>query len=304
MCYINVKSTRSRLNSTFAVTDIMLIGTSIIWGVNFSAVKIALEDFDPLIFNALRFGFASLTILVLSTVKRNLGFHKQDFKSIFTLSLIGYVIYQLCFIYGIRLTTAGNSSLILATTPIFVTLFSVALGIENAERKIWGGVALSFGGILLITLGGGKTPTLTSQGLMGDLLIFAGTLCWSLYTVLSKPLLKKYSPIQLVTSTMILGTPLLIIISIPSFKEQSWTSIQPSGWLCLIYSFLFSLAMGYMLWYIGISRIGTARTSLYQNLTPVIALTIAWLFLSETITPLQIIGATLIFISLYLTKRH
>jgi drug/metabolite transporter (DMT)-like permease len=103
---------------------------------------------------------------------------------------------------------------------------------------------------------------------------------------------------------MILGTPPLVVISIPYFKEQNWVSISLYGWLCLIYSFLFSLAIGYMLWYIGISRIGTARTSIYQNLTPVIALTIAWLFLSETMNPLQIVGAALIFISLYVAKRR
>lgn len=301
---LRVTGSRSSSNSVFTVTDLMLIGTSIIWGVNFSAVKIALADFPPLIFNALRFGLTSLFSLALSAVKRNFTFHKEDFLRLFTLSLIGYVIYQLCFIHGVALTTASNSSLILATTPIFVALLSSVLGIEKVERKIWGGVALSFSGILLITLGGGQTPTLADQSLIGDLLIFAGTLCWSMYTVLSKPLLQKYSPIQLVTLTMIIGTPPLVIISVPSLKEQSWVSISPYGWLCLIYSFLFSLAIGYVLWYRGISRIGSARTALYSNLTPVIALTIAWLFLTETMTPLQILGATLIFISLYIARRH
>lgn len=299
----NVNNTRSS-NSTFTATDIMLIGTSIIWGVNFSAVKIALVDFSPLGFNALRFGFASLFSLILSAVKRDFSFHKEDIWRLFMLSLIGYVIYQLCFIHGVNLTTAGNSSLILATTPIFVALLSSVLGIEKVERKIWGSIALSFIGILLITLGGEQTPTLTDQSLIGDLLIFAGTFCWSTYTVLSKPLLQKYSPIQLVTLTMIIGTPPLIIISIPSLKEQSWASISSQGWLCLIYSFLFSLAIGYVLWYRGISRIGSARTSLYQNLTPVIALTIAWFFLHETMTPLQILGTALIFVSLYLARHH
>jgi drug/metabolite transporter (DMT)-like permease len=282
----------------------MLIGTSVIWGVNFSAVKIALVDFHPLIFNALRFGFASFVTLALSAFKRDLGLRGEDVWRVLTLSLIGYVIYQVCFIHGMALTTAGNSSLILATTPIFVALLSSVLGIERVKRKIWSGIILSFGGILLITLGGSQTPTVTNQSWIGDLLILAGTLCWSAYTVLSKPLLQKYPPVKLVTLTMIMGTPPLVLMSIPYLKEQNWASTSPYGWLCLTYSFLFSLAIGYVLWYQGISRIGSARTALYQNLTPVIALTIAWLFLSERITALQILGAALIFISLYLTKRH
>jgi drug/metabolite transporter (DMT)-like permease len=302
--YTSVADLRSSSNSVFTITDLMLIGTSIIWGVNFSAVKIALADFHPLIFNALRFGFASLVTLAMSASKRDLSLRREDVWRVFTLSLIGYVIYQLCFIYGMELTTPGNASLILATTPIFVVLLSLVLGVERVKRKIWGGIILSFFGILLITLGGNQTPTVANQTWIGDLLILAGTLCWSAYTVLSKPLLQKYSPVKLVTLTMIMGTPLLVLMSIPYLKEQSWTSISPNGWLCLIYSFLFSLVIGYIVWYNGISRIGSARTSLYQNLTPVIALTIAWLFLSEKITILQILGATLIFISLYLARHH
>lgn len=292
------------LNYRFTTTDLMLICASVIWGVNFSVVKIALVDFHPIIFNAMRSGFASLVTLAVLTIKKNLNLRREDLWHILRLSLIGHVIYQFCFIFGVSLTTACNSALILATTPIFVALLSSVLGIERVNRKIWVAVALSFIGILLITLGSGHVPTFADQSLIGDLLIVAGTLCWSLYTVLSKPLLQKYTPIQLVSLTMSIGTPPLVVISIPYIREQSWASISIYGWSGLIYSFLFSLAIGYVLWYNGVSRIGSTRTSLYHNLTPVIALIIAWLFLSERIASLQILGAVLIFLSLYAARNR
>jgi drug/metabolite transporter (DMT)-like permease len=219
------------------------------------------------------------------------------------LALIGNTIFQLIFINGIARTTAGNSSLILATTPIFVALLSSILGIEKVERKIWQSVILSFMGIILIVVGTEKTPTITDQSLIGDLLILASTICWSTYTVLSKPLLKRYTPFKLTTLTIAIGTLPLVLVSIPSLYTQNWNSVSTEAWLSLTYSSCLAIAIGYIIWYTGVSRIGSARTALYNNVTPVIAVTVAWVFLSESMTPTRIIGAALVFVSLYLARR-
>ena len=288
----------------FSTIDIMLIGMSFVWGMNFSVVKAALTDLSPLSFNSLRFSLASLFILTfLWIIERDLSFHKEDVGRLVLLGLIGTTIYQLLFINGIARTTAGNSSVILATTPIFVALLSSFLGVERVERRVWYSVILSFIGILLIVQGAGRTLTLTDQSGIGDLLILAGTICWSTYTVLSKPLLQRYTPLKLTAWTMVMGTPLLVLVSIPSLKEQNWGSVSLQGWLGLVYSFCFAVAIGYVIWYTGVSRIGSARTALYENLITVIALAVAWLFLSERMTLLQIMGAVLVLTSLYIARR-
>jgi len=288
----------------FSAIDITLIGMSFVWGVNFSVVKIALTDLSPLSFDSLRFGLASLFILTLLWVlERDLSFRREDIGRLVLLGLIGNTIYQLLFINGIARTTAGNSSLILATTPIFVVLLSSVLDVERVERKIWYSIMLSFIGILLIVQGAGRTLTMTDQSWIGDLLILAGTICWSTYTVLSKPLLRRYTPLKLTAWTMVMGTPLLVLVSIPSLKEQNWGSVSMQGWLSLTYSFFFAIAIGYVIWYTGVSRIGSARTALYENLITVTALAVAWLFLSERMALLQVLGAALVLSSLYLARR-
>jgi hypothetical protein len=108
---------------------------SFIWGVNFSVVKGALADFSPLSFNAVRFGTASLILLSLLWLReRNLGIRKKDVGYFVMLGLIGNTAYQLFFINGIALTTATNSSLILATTPIFIVLFGAAPRLQGDRR--------------------------------------------------------------------------------------------------------------------------------------------------------------------------
>ena len=277
---------------------------SLVWGINFSVVKTALTDLSPLSFNSLRFGFASLFLLTLLwVIERNLRVRREDIGRLFLLGLIGNTMYQLLFIHGIDRTTASNSSLILAMIPIFVALLSAVLGVEKVGRKIWYGVVISFIGIFLIVQGTGRTLTITDQSLIGDLLTLAGTICWATYTVLSKPLLQRYTPLKLTTITMAMGTLPIVLVSIPSLNEQNWGSVSLQGWLCLTYSFCLAIAIGYVIWYTGVSRIGSARTALYENLITVIAIVVAWIFLSEKMTLLQILGAVLVLTSLYLARR-
>jgi len=294
------------LKKRFSTVDIMLIGMSFVWGINFSVIKVALTDLSPLSFNSIRFSLASFLLLTLLLVhERNLSFRREDIGRLFLLGLIGNTLYQLCFINGIALTTAGNSSLILAIMPIFVVLLSSILRVEKVGRRVWQGAILSFIGIFLIVWGAGRTLNMTDQSLIGDLLILVGTIFWSTYTVLSKPLLQRYTPLKLTTLTMAMGTPPLVLVSIPSLKEQNWNSVSLQGWLSLAYSSCFAIAIGYVIWYTGVSRIGSARTALYENLITVIAVAVAWLFLSETMAPLQILGAALVLTSLYLvTRKH
>jgi drug/metabolite transporter (DMT)-like permease len=291
--------------SRFSAVDLLLITMSVIWGINFSAVKSALADFSPLSFNAIRFGTASLILLSLLWIReRSLSVRRKDIGCFVLLALIGNTVYQLFFINGIALTTATNSALILATTPIFIILFGAVLGVEKINNQVVQGVILSFTGVVMIILGSGKPLTITDQSLMGDLLIIANPICWSIYTVLSKPMLKEYSPLKLTTVTMAIGTVPLLLVSIPSLSTENWAAISTNAWLSLAFSAVFAIAIGYTLWYIGVSRIGSSRTALYDNLVTVFAVASAWVLLSEVMTAIQIVGAILVFVSLYVARRN
>jgi drug/metabolite transporter (DMT)-like permease len=277
---------------------------SFVWGLNFTAVKGALADFDPLSFNAIRFGTSSLILLSFLWVReRSLGIRRKDIRRFIMLALIGNTIYQLFFIMGIARTTATNSALILATTPIFIVLFGALLGVERISSRVVQGVVLSFTGVVMIILGSGQPLALSDQSIIGDLLIIANPICWSIYTVLSKPMLQEYSPLKLTTVTMAMGAVPLILVAVPSLSSENWAAISTNAWLELAFSACFAIAIGYVIWYIGVSRIGSARTALYDNLVTVFAVASAWILLAEGMTAIQIIGAALVFISLYVARR-
>lgn len=218
------------------------------------------------------------------------------------LGLVGIGIYQIFFMTGIYRTTASKASLIMGAVPIFVAIFSSALAFEKIDLKTWGGIFLSFIGLFLIIRNDSFAFVTRETLLLGDLLVLGAAILWALYTVLAKPVLKKYSPLKVTAYAMISGTAFLLIFTWPELRDQNWTTLSPLVWLCFFYSSIFGLVVSYVLWYRGVSRIGPARTTIYQYLTPVSAVVFAMIFLSEKITVYQVIGALVVFYGVYVAR--
>lgn len=281
-----------------------MLGVVFIWGINFSAVKTSLHDFAPLAFNALRFGFATLIILgVLRLRGESLALARRDLLPVFLLGLSGHTLYQVLFINGIARTTAANSSLLMATSPIFVAIYGSLLRIERANRLVWVGILLSFLGVGLLVLGGDKGLSAAVATIVGDLLVLGAAMMWGAYTTFSKPLLARYSPLKLTALTMVAGTSVLVLVSAPALVHQNWSAISITAWGGLFYSTSMAVAVAYVVWYTSVQRVGSARTAIYSSLTPVVAVLVAWIALGDRMTPLQILGAVVVLAGILLTRR-
>ncbi len=275
-----------------------------IWGINFSVLKLALRDFSPLAFNALRFSAATLLILGIMRLRgESFSLAWRDLAPIAGLGLLGHTLYQLVFINGLARTTSSNSALLMATAPIWVAVYGHLLGVERNNRLVWAGIFLSFSGTLLLILGGAQGISLAGGGMLGDLLILIAAMAWAAYTTGSKPLLGRYSPLKLTALGMLAGTIPLDLISLPALLSQNWVAISPGAWGGLIYSSVFSVTVGYVFWYTSVQRIGNARTAIYSNLTPVIAVIVAWLVVGDRLAPLQGLGAAVVLGGIMLTRK-
>jgi drug/metabolite transporter (DMT)-like permease len=294
-------STRS---AAFTSTDLLLLLMALIWGSNFTVIKYALEDLQPLSFNALRFTLASVAMLVVAIASgsglKNLA--PGDGRRLFLLGLFGNTCYQSLFITGMAYTRAGNAALILATTPLFTAVLGRIRKHEYFTGRGIVGLVLAFGGIVIIVLTGRGEISL-GETILGDSLLLLSTVCWALYTVGSRQLMHTYGPIKATTIMMTSGTPFLLLICAPALLRQDWSRVRPLAWAGLAYSGLFAIALAYLIWSYGVRRIGSTRTALYSNITPVIALLVAWPALGETPTLGQLAGAVVIFAGIYLVRH-
>ena len=109
-------------------TDLYMLLAVVLWAVNFSFIKIALREFSPLTFNGIRMIIASLTLgTILLITREGLSIPKGDVWKLALLGLTGNTVFQLLFIHGIDLTTASNSSIIMAMGPVFISFSSICL---------------------------------------------------------------------------------------------------------------------------------------------------------------------------------
>ena len=276
---------------TYAALAILVF----IWASNFSVVKYALRDLSPLAFNGLRFTLASLILwLTIKAGGSTANIPRRHWPALIALGILGNTIYQVLFIFGIDWTLAGNSSLMLATTPVFTTLFSATFRQERIGWLAWYGVALSAVGIALVVWGGTRAISFSTDTVRGDLTVLAAAIAWSGYTVGSSPLVRRYGALPVTAVTMWIGGVGLLAVSVPAFLTQDWSAVRPASWVALVYSGAFAIALAYFIWYYSIRQIGNTRTAVYSNFIPVVALLIAWLTLGEVPTWLQVVGAVCI----------
>ena len=290
---------------------------TLIWGTNYSIVKHAFLAVHPQAFNAVRMIIASVVFLSISTVARtrarsrpatraaaNIFFTpdpitRRDWLALAGLGIVGHAAYQFFFIGGLARTSVSNSSLLLAATPVVIALLSAMLGHDRISRLHWVGVVLSMAGIYLV-VGHGAAEGEASR--TGDAMMLAGVCCWAIYTLGARQLMLRHSPVGVTGYSMAIGTLLYVPLAYRKILATPWESLSVAVWLALVYSALFALCVAYTIWYMAVREIGSARTSVYSNLVPIVAMVTAVLFLGEVMTAARLAGAAAVLFGVALTR--
>lgn len=284
----------------FGKTDGLLFLMALIWGVNFSIVKFATGLMEPLAFTGLRVMLAAVVLLSLVFARGRKLPSRSDIMALVALGMLGNGLYQLFFVVGISRTRVGNAALVIAATPAFIAIISRSRG-ERISRRVFAGIALSLVGVGIVVLGSARAASGTPT-ILGTMLVFAGTLCWTAFTVMLQPFARRLDPVQLSAFTMVGGTIPLFLFTMPALLSTSWSSLGFAAWGAVFYASVISMGVAYMFWYRGLRVLGPTRTAVYANLQPVIAILVAWMFLRETPTIWQGIGTGTIISGLFLTR--
>jgi len=288
-----------------AIVYSLLLLVVVIWGFNFSFVKWVISRIHPLAFNVIRFSLASLLILSLLWVRE--GWRSMpvaDVLKMAVLGILGHSVYQIFFIKGLSLTTAGNSSLLIATSPIWTALISAGLKKDEVTKKAWLGIVLAFVGVFLVTLGGGGKISFASSKTTGDLLTLTAALALSLYTVLSRDLLERYSPLRLTAVTMFFGMVGLWIFAGRRVVTQDWSSLSLNSFGVIVYSAVFAVVVGYVVWFTAVRTVGPTRAAVFNNMTPIVAFSVAFILLGEPVGWLQLLGGLTVITGVVTTVRN
>ena len=283
------------------VAEVSALLVMLIWGGNVVAVKAILSDLPPIVFAFTRFATAFVVLLALLRWREgSVGLPRRDVVPLLLLGLAGFGLYQDLWATALGQTTASNSALITAATPVSTMLIAAAIGSDRITRAKVAGAAIALSGaigVVEVTHGFGF-----SGASAGDLMTFAATVCWSVYVAFGAPVLRRHSPLRMATWAIgfgCLGMLPLAIVQLPSFDASN---IHPSTVGLFLFCALLAGAASNVVMFEVVKVIGPARTTLFQCLVPAFAVLAAAAFLGESIVPGQILGGVVIVAGILVSR--
>ena len=284
-------------------TELFLLVAVLLLGTNPVAVKYAVSAVAPLPFVALRFTVAGLLLLgVVRFLGSGGGVERKDLLAMMGVGALGVGATNLLFSSGVSLTNASDTALLYAVVPVWGMLLGSVLGLERPTLRDVLGVGIAFLGIVVVVYGGLGG---SGSSLKGNLLVLGATVCWGSYTVLSLPLLEKYSPLVVAAYTMLFGGGLAALpFAFPSLLSVDWDAMSVGVWATVAYSTILVAAFGFFAWQRGASLLGANKVLVYQYLITFVGVASGMVLLGEGFGVEKIIGGAVIFFGVYLARRQ
>lgn len=257
----------------------------LLWASAFAGIRAGLHGgYGPGQVALLRFGTASIVLFGYAVATRMRLPDRRDVPLIALAGFIGITVYHVALNFGEQSVTAGAAALLISTSPIFTAVLSAVVLKEHITPIGWAGILVSFGGIALIAFGEGGGLALNADALVILLAAFAA----SLYMIVGKRPLRRYSALQFTTYMIWAGTlPLLVFL--PGLIGQMPAASHEST-LAVVYLGIFPGALSYVLWSYALSRMPASALASFLYAQPVNAIVIAWIWLGEFPSLLAVIG--------------
>ena len=297
-----------RTSSLKPITILAHLGallTMIAWGSSFLSSKVLMIDggFTPVEVFVYRFAFAYV-LLLLFTFKKIFANSWKDELQLLACGLCAGSLYFITENYALKLTSAGNVSLLASISPLFTTaLMTIIYKVKVNLGVIIGSVVAFFGvGCVIFSSGDGfeLRPT-------GDIFALCSALSWAIYSIVVKRLNPLYSSFFITRKMFFYGVltalPLFFIQKAPYHFNLLFDFNNVSLGLNFLFLVVMCSLLAYLIWSEIMKILGPITTNNYLYLQPLVTMFAAYLFLGEGINTWGLIGCFLIILGILLSDK-
>jgi drug/metabolite transporter (DMT)-like permease len=265
-------------------------------------VKTAINVLPPVSFTFLRYVIASVTLVILLRWREGrFRLPTGDVRNVVLLGVVGFGFYQILWTVGLRAIPAGDSALLIATTPVITALLAAAFGLDAPNPVKLIGAFVSFLGVAVVIAAGQGLDLLASLG--GDLLTLAAALCWAIYTIAGARILRRHSALVITTWAVVVGMLFIAPVGIGQLISTPIVGFGPGVVIAVIYSGTLAAGFSNVVVFHGVRLLGPTRVTSLQSLVPAMAVVMAAVFLQEPLRPVQIVGGIVILAGVALLRR-
>ncbi len=287
---------------TFALVAVFLV--QVLYGLNFTYAKFVMNEgyVKPFGLVLLRIIGAVILFWILDCFMPKEKIDRKDYKTFFLAAVFGIATNMLLFLGGLELTTPIHASVIMITTPIIILIFSSLFLQERITGLKIVGILLGFAGAIVLSVYGKSTRT-GDNILLGNIMVFANAVSYSIYIIIIKKLTEKYHPFTFIKWLFLIGFFMVLPFGYQDVQEIKWETFTPSVYFSVGFVIIGATFFTYMLNPLALRKLKASTVGTFVYLQPVIAGTFAIAMGVDTINIVKIVAMLLIFSGVYLVSK-
>lgn len=282
---------QDNMKSNVKVVWLALAAALTLWASAFVGIRVSLTQFTPNAIALLRFLVATGALLaawIVFTPKGQLRGPALRDMPVFTLSgFLVVVLYNLGLNYGERSVSPGVASFIVGQLPIFSMILAALMLGEQISRRGWIGLSVGLVGTAVMLFADHGDHRLN----IGSLFVIGAVLAESIYFVLSKPLLKRYSTLELNVFVAVPGTLLMLPFATELAEQLPSANMQSIA--VVAYLGIFPAAVAYVFWGYAMTHLSVTITTSSLYALPAITILLSLLLLHEAPSIMGCVGGVI-----------
>lgn len=281
-----------------------LLGMAVLFGGTWPAGKVAAHYVAPATAATARFAMACLLLCLIAWSRGRPPRlpARRDVPIVLAMGLTVVALYNLCFLYGMRMTPASDGSIIVpGMMPVLAILLAWRLHGQQLGREVALGLVLALVGLVLVV---DPVGVLDIHRLIGDLILLGAAASWASYTLIARRASHRFDSIS--ANIYLAGSGTLMLLPF-SFLGGGWGRLAhapTSAWTSIAYLAVGGTVLGFVLFSEGVRLVGIRPTAAFTLLVPVFGVLSAVLVLGEHLRPLLVVGGTLVIAGLWLVQRE
>ena len=280
----------------FDLAELVLLAA--LWGASFLFMRVSVPEFGAVMLAAVRVGLASVMLIPLLASRGQLADLRTHWKGLLLVGALNSAIPFALFSFAALSITAGLSSIVNATTPLWTALVAFVWLRQGLTPLRVAGLVIGFAGVAFLAWDKASfKPGEDHSGLWALLACLGATLCYGLAANATKRYLTGVAPLAVATGSQFSATLLLALPAAWLWPAQmpgtvAWGSALALAALCT--------ALAYILYFRLMSRVGPTNAVSVTFLIPLFAILWGALFLQEAVTAQMVAGGAIVLVGIAL----